>query len=126
MTSNPPPDYAIWGLILSTVALVVSVFSVIAQYIGVFRKKLEVPLNENVMIYQTNGDIVGGVVTKVNRESITMKKVYHVDEDWLVGTMEPMYTPKKHIANADIPVSSVLRWKKFPADLRKQWEELPE
>lgn len=89
MASNTIPDYAIWGLILSTVALVVSVFSVITQYIGVFRKKLEVPLNEKVMFYQTNGDIVGGIVTRVNREPVTMKKVYHVDEDWLVGTTSP-------------------------------------
>ncbi len=126
MSSNPIPDYTFWTFVLSAIAIVLSAFSVVAQYLGLFRPKLKVPTGGKVIVYQTNGDILGGIVTRVSRESVTLKRVYHLDEGWGVGTAEPMYMHGRHITDADFPVGSILRWKKFPDSLSKLWDTLPD
>jgi hypothetical protein len=119
-------DYAYWSLLIAAIALIASIFSVIAEYVGLFRGKLKIPVGEKIMVYETSGEIIGGIVERVSKESVKLKRAYHIDENWTIGTMEPTYFPNKHITEADVPVASIQRWKKLTEDLAKRWDALPD
>ncbi len=125
-TTPPPPDYSYWTLVVSVVTLIVLGLSVLAQYLGLFGRSLKIPVGEKIIVYQKDGDIIGGIVEACDAQSVTLKKVYHVQENFTVASYDPIYLPMKHISESDVPISSISRWKRFPKDLATAWGKLPE
>lgn len=75
------------------------------------------PVNERALIYQINGDIIGGFVIERTSTVIRMKDAFRVDEERVIGSAEPIYNREENIGRIEIPISTILRWKIPPRDL---------
>lgn len=118
-------DYSYWSLLISAIALIASAFSVIAEYVGLFRKQLKIPVGQMVIIYQNTGETLGGKVTSRTHEEITIEDAFRIAVHLLLAGPEPSYEPTARMGDVQIPVSTVVRWSKFPESLSKKWANLP-
>lgn len=125
--SNPNPDYSFWTIVISSITLVLLAASVIAQYLGLFTGKPSIPINAKVLIYLNSAETIGGITTGKTRDSVSLKKAYIVTELYALGSRDVQnYVTGKHFGETTMPMSSILRWKKFPKSLSEQWDKLEE
>lgn len=124
--SQPTPlDFGLWGFILAIIALILSAFSVVAEYIGLFRKQLKIPVGQMVIVYQNNDEVIGGKVTSRTHEEITIKDAFRIAVHPILGGAEPSFEPTAGMGDIQVPVSTIVRWSQFPESLVKRWENLP-
>jgi len=76
-----------------------------------------IPLNETALIYQTNGDIIGGYVIERTSSFVRMKDAFQVNQNGVGGSTEPIYTRGGDIGRIEIPFSAIEKWKIPPRDL---------